>query len=115
MSSPIVNPIQSEVEQISGIDPLLYTNSSSTSQLIVVHLYLTVSPIGNASVGIPTLTWEDEFGARTTPLQEMEMSTILSKSIPLRLRAGGAVNLNVAPAGQAVWSVYSAVEVLSTT
>ena len=113
MSTPTVT-YQAFPEQISGSgDPVIYT-AGSTDEFVAVDIYITLSPIGTSGAGIPILAYTDEFGVRSIPLMELGPSNVMSVRKAIRIKAGTTISVTETPSGQTVWSMYTAVEVLST-
>ena len=114
MSTPTIS-FQAYKEIVNQTDdPVIYT-AGGTDEMVVVHLYITLSPVDAAAIGAPTMAYTDEFGPQTVILWHEGSGRILSLSIPIRVKAGSTVSVNAQPSGDSVWSLYSAVEVLSTT
>ncbi len=114
MSTPAIT-YNAYPEQISGSgDPVVYT-AGSTDEFVALHIYITCSPIGLSGVGVPSLSYTDEFGARTVPLEELGPANVFGITKPLRVKAGTQISITEIPSGQTVWSMYTAVQILSTT
>lgn len=115
MSTPSIVGSVKEVEQVSNGDPVIYTVPSGSDQTVVVHVYMTVAPTGAVGVGVPYLTYTDEFGQWEYPLENTGTGARMGISVPLRVKAGTTISLTANPSGQVVWSMYSSVELLSAT
>jgi len=116
MGTPNIGASASQVDQMAGADPVIYTVPSGSDQTIVVHIYISISPTAaNVTVGSPTLTYTDEWGAQTYQLQHLGSPLRMGISVPLRVKAGTTVSITDAPSGAGVYSSYEVVEVISAS
>ena len=113
MSTPSITAQVSQLDQLAGGDPVLYTVGGS-DQTIVVHIYISISPTAqNVTVGKPVLTYTDEWGLQDYVIEQIGSPLRLGASIPLRVKAGTTVSITDAPSGSGVYSAYEVVEVIS--
>lgn len=115
-TSPVIGGTASQLNQLSGTDPLIYTVPPGSDQTIVVHIYISISPTAqNVNVGQPVLTYTDEWGVQNMTLYPAGSPLRLSVSVPLRVKAASTVSITNSPSGSGVYSSYQVVEVLSLT